>query len=255
MPLNRRDFMKLFGVSIASVFLSRCRPQSAQPTEYIQTCYEPTAPPMTPIPSPTATLSARERLRLAWLRFGELAQSSTQDTENKLGTELIDLHRAALDELVENGELSAPVADLVQEAYEAAVFHIWRSSAPMTCYIVGPAYYTSASVNTLVEQTAALNKIAETGTVDPATLAKAKTALEHDMAFYALSEEEVQQLYQQTGKPMPPFEELALEPTPEAAEATQFIIDLLTGNKPVSPTVELQENNPYKGDRHVHPSP
>lgn len=95
MPLNRRDFMKIFGVSVASLFLARCRLQSAAPTEDVQpTCYEPTAPPMTAVPSATAVLSTRERLRLYWLRFGELGQNSLNDTENKLGQELVAGHRS-----------------------------------------------------------------------------------------------------------------------------------------------------------------
>jgi hypothetical protein len=236
MPLNRRDFMKLFGVSVAALFLSRCRRQSAAPTEDVQpTCYAPTAPPDI-IPAVTTVPSARERLRLDWLRFGELAQSSLNDTENKLGRELVAGHRAALDELVASGEISAPVADLVQEAYGAAVYHIWRSSTPITCYIVMGPYYSPTSANVLIQQAAVLNQVAEGGTVDPTTLAKARAALEHDLSFYALSEEEVQHLYsqllednQKTGQPMPSFEELSLKLTPEAKEATQFITDLLTG--------------------------
>ncbi len=237
MPLNRRDFMKIFGVSVASLFLARCRLQSAAPTEDVQpTCYEPTAPPMTAVPSATAVLSTRERLRLYWLRFGELGQNSLNDTENKLGQELVAGHRTELDELVASGEISAPVADLVQEAYGAAVYHIWRSSAPITCYIVMGPSYSATSANLLIEQAAVLNQIAEGGTVHPGTLAKARAALEYDLSFYALSEEEVQNLYgqlledsQKTGQPIPPFEELSLELTPEAKEATQFIIDLLMG--------------------------
>ncbi len=236
MPLHRRDFMKLLGVSVASLYLTRCQAQTAEPTEapYDQpTCYEPPPPTYTPTPVPTVS-SARQRLRLYWLRFGELAENSQKDTENKLGSELLSGHRAALDELVSSGEISAPVADLVQEAYSAAVFHVWRSSAPMTCYIAIPPYQVE-SASILTEQAAVLDQIAAQGTVDPATLAKAQSALEHDLAFYALTDEELQALRDQIHKanmekdqPLPSFEELSLELSPEVKEATQFIIDLLT---------------------------
>jgi hypothetical protein len=229
MPLHRRDFIKLLGVSIASLSLTRCNLPFIQPT-----CYA-AVPAPTAHPIATKTSSVRERLRLHWLRFGELAQRSREDTENKLGQELISGHRTVLDELVTSGEISAPVADLVQEAYEAAVFHVWRSNAPMTCYVTAGPTYFPASANVLVEQATVLNQIAEEETVDPATLAKAQAALAHDMAFYALTDEEVQALYDQLrseyapDQSLPAFEDLSLELTPEAKEATQFIIDLLTG--------------------------
>ncbi len=229
MPLHRRDFMKLLGVSIASLFLTRCR----SPFEPQTTCYAAVA--ITPSIMPTNRASStRGRLRLYWLRFGELAEKSREDSENKFGQELFAGHRAALDELVVNGEISAPVADLVQEAYGAAVEHVWRSNAPITCYEPMRVDYTPSSASVLVDQATALNQIAEAGTVDPATLAKAQSALEHDLSFYALTDEEVQELYgrlikqsDETGQPMPSFEALTLELTPEAKEATQFIVDLL----------------------------
>jgi hypothetical protein len=239
MPIHRRDFMKLLGVSVASLYLARCRPQSLQTVEPIETeaytCYE--APPPTDLPTPEPTISsARERLHVYWLRFDELAKRSPEDTENKLGGELIVGHRATLDEVVASGEISAPVADLVHEAYDAAVYHVWRSNASITCYEPVIVDYAPTSAGVLVEQSEVLNQVAAQGTIDPETLAKAQAALEHDMAFYALTDEEVQALHdqliknsQEAGQPIPSFEELSLELTPEAKEATQFIINLLTG--------------------------
>ncbi len=221
--MHRRDFMKMFGISVASLWLRSCRPPLAT------TCYAPT-------PTPMPTTATRERLRHYWLRFGEVGQAAWNDSENKLGQELVANHRAALDELVASGEISGPVADLVHEAYCAGIYHAWRSSANMTCYLtMGPNYFPE-SAGVLLQQAAVLNQIAEGGTVQPATLEKAQAALEHDLAFYALSEAELKNLYDElsresleTGESLPRFEELPLELTPEAEEATQFIIDLLTG--------------------------
>jgi hypothetical protein len=234
MTLTRRDFMKLFGVSVASLLLTRCRGNAtAMPTPEM-TCYEPVAVTEIPIlPS-----SARERLRSCWLRFGELAQTTLadEDMENTLGKQMILDHRTALDELAAAGEISAPVADLVQEAYAAAVNHVWRSNIPVTCYAPVIVDYSPASAGILVRQSEVLGQIAGQGTIDPETLAKAQTALEHDMAFYALSDEEVQALYdrilkesQTAGQPVPSFEALQLELSPEAEEAARFILALLAG--------------------------
>jgi hypothetical protein len=145
-------------------------------------------------------------------------------------------HRAALDELVTAGELSASVADLVQESYGAAVYHVWRSSAPMTCYEPVIVDYRPSSAGILVQQSEMLAQIAAQGTIEPETLAKAQTALEHDMAFYDLSDADVQALYErvleesrEAGQSIPSFDELQLELTPDAREAARFILELLTG--------------------------
>ena len=145
-------------------------------------------------------------------------------------------HRTALDELVTAGEISISVADLVQESYEAATYHVWRSNALITCYEPMMVDYAPSSAGVLVKQSEVLGQIAAQGTIDPETLAKAQTAMEHDMAFYDLSDEEVQALYdrviqesRELGQPIPSFDVLELELTPDARDAAQFILDLLTG--------------------------
>ncbi|MFH2103468.1 MAG: hypothetical protein ABIJ39_08975 [Chloroflexota bacterium] len=236
MSLSRRDFIKLFGASVASLVVARCNWQPpATPTV---TCYDPAIPPDLP-PSPPS--SARERLRLLWLRFPELAQAISkggdqEDTwDNLLGQEMIADHRLALDDLVAEGQLSSPVADLVHEAYSAAIDHTWRSNIPITCYEAVIVDYTPASAAVLIQQTQVLGELADQGTIDPATLATVRTALEHDLAYYALSDSDVNALYdkllveyQQSGGMMPTFEQLELELTPDARAAAQFIIGLLT---------------------------
>ncbi len=229
---SRRDFMKVFGAGVASILLVRCKLRAeSTPTEVFIGCYMPTAVPWTPTPPPP---SAYIRLRSYWLRFDEVAGQAAAEGgsyENTLGEQLIADHRAALDELEADGELTRPVADLVQEAYAAAVQHVWRSSIPVTCYIAaGPMYYPE-SAGVLLEQARVLRELGQASALDPSTLAKARAALEHDLAFYALTEEDVQQLYaglQASGQPYPGFEQLTLEITPDARTAAQFILDLLS---------------------------
>jgi hypothetical protein len=233
MSLTRRDFMKLFGVTVASMLLTRCRGFILEtPTP---TCYAPLPPPTV---TPSITSSSRERLRHYWLGFGELSQKTItgENSENVLGQQMLAEHRAALDELVTAGEISASVADLVQESFEAAVYHVWRANAPITCYEPMIVDYAPSSAGVLVRQSEILDQIASQGTVDPATLAGAQAALEHDMAFYDLSDAEVQALYERLiqesqvgGQPIPSFEALQLELTPDARDAARFILELLTG--------------------------
>jgi hypothetical protein len=229
MNFSRRDFMKLVGITAASLTLTNCK---AVPV----TCYAPL--PLTP--TATEPLTARDRLRLCWMRFGELAEATQREneegiTENTLGQQLVAEHRLSLDDVVENGELTSEVADLVQEAYEAAVYHVWRSNAMITCYEPVIVDYAPSSAGVLVHQAEVLSEIAEEGTIDPTSLATAQAALEHDLAYYDMTEEEVANLYdrimeewQNQQQSIPGFEELELEITPEAKTAAQFIISLLT---------------------------
>jgi|GEM_PF-879491 len=252
MNISRRDFMKLVGVSVASLALTRCR------FAPFATCYAPMPP------TPTVLPSAMERLRLCWLSFGELAQATVDEfkqvlppsiesipqtviegveptaapktnPENAFGQQLIARHRQALDEIVTAGELTRPVADLVQEAYDAAVYHVWRSNAPITCYAPVIVNYAPVSADTLVRQSELVNELASQGNINPQTLANAQAAIQHDMAFYALTDAEVSSLYdrliaesQSQAQAVPSFENVELEASPDARAAARFIINLLT---------------------------
>lgn len=241
MPISRRGFISLFGVSVASLLLSRCKwPQLSRqdPTEIpTAACYAPTQPPELE-PTPTKFLSARERLRAGWLSFDRVAQKTVDasahpgdDNGSAYRVELSTSHRSALDELVAEGTLSKVVADLIQEAYDAAIYHIWRSNVPITCYMTTGLAYTYESASILVRQSEILNQIAVNDKIDPETLVKARAALDHDLAFYSLSEAETQELYKQLsagGVGYPAFEDVDLAVTPEVKAAGEFIIGLLT---------------------------
>ena len=226
MSMSRRDFMKFVGVSFSSLLLTNCR------VPLPVTCYAPLPPSQVPN-------TPKARLRKYWLSFGELAtktqeESAKSSTENTFSQELFAGHRAALDELVSTGELTSAVADLVQEAYGAALDHVWRSNAIITCYEPRVVDYAPTSAGILVQQSDVLNQLASQGNIDPQTLENARIALEHDMAFYSLSDDEVYTLYnrlatewQAQGKSIPAFSDLELEIPPEAKAAAQFIIDLL----------------------------
>jgi hypothetical protein len=240
MSIPRREFIKLFGISLGSLLLARCqRAETPSPTV---TCYEVVQLSPTPGATPPESLSARERLRLCWLLFGELAQK-TRDAwdlkdadwgDDPIGRQMTANHRQALDGLVSAGEISTPVAGLIQEAYDAAVYHVWRSNAPITCYEPMMVDYAPASAGNLVNQSEILGQIAAGGTVDPETLSKARTALEHDLAFYSLTDADVQALYdrvleeyRESNQTVPSFETLELTLTPDVKTAAQYLVDLL----------------------------
>jgi hypothetical protein len=243
MPILRRNFMQLLGISLGSMLLARCqRIELFEPTTVM--CYAPVA--ITPVPGTgtPAYLAARDRLRLCWLRFDELEQKTADASvqgdnsweDNPIGAEMIAEHRSALDELEAAGEITAPVADLIQEAFSAAVYHIWRSNVPMTCYEPMMIDYAPAGAASLIRQSDVLIEIEDGSTIAPDTLAKAQKALEHDLAYYALTDAEVQTLYdrllaeyRETGGEIPSFEAVELALTPNVKAAAEYILNMLMG--------------------------
>ena len=252
MPISRREFMKAFGVGLASFVLASCQSARQKPAEMEKTptspippmigCYEPTMVIPTLTPTPIGYLVPRDRLRACWLSFNELA-ARTQSGENDpsdgsetgpFGAHLAKDHRLALDELVAAGEIEPSVADLVQEAYEAAVYHVWRSNVPITCYRSMEPNYAPTSAAQLVQQSAILAEMAARGELNTDTVAMAQKAIQHDLAFENLSPDEVNVLYkkllddrQQNKTGIPAFDQVELEITPEMEAAAKFLVGLL----------------------------
>jgi hypothetical protein len=216
MTPTRRQFIGQFGVMLASLVAAGC------------------CPPGGGIASP------RERLRSCWLGFDWLAQQTQENVskdyehQTRAWRNILDDHRAALDELVVAGELDAVVADNVQAAFGEATHHVWRANCGMTCYmpIPGPEYTPSAS-SQLVQQAELLADLADDAAIDQGAVAQAQAAVERDVAFLNLSPEEEQALYDELVKAAsgsygyPSFDEIELEITPEAAEAARFLVRLL----------------------------
>ena len=272
MSPTRREFISRIGIALASLAAARCAwpagkgtptPDEAEVT-YQVTCYDTAVLPTETVPATgqldeqEAILTAvargedvdpevarralvafhRERLRSCWVRLDWLAEQAKDWEHPEKGGQardgLVAQHRAALDELVAIGELKAAVADEVQNAYDAAVFHIWRANCGVTCYeaMPGPEYTPYAS-SQLVSQADILEDLSDDATIEQTAVARAQAAVERDIAFLSLSDEEEQALYDELlaaaggGYDYPAFDELELEITPEAAEAASFLVDLL----------------------------
>lgn len=232
---TRRRFIRTVGIAIASLAVSRCTP-TPEPT-----CY--TVPAFTPTPGSSAGNddSPRGRLRQCWMSFDELAQQ-TRDTMDDYEiaeaamAQLVQDHQAALDDLVLAGDLEQPVADQVQAAFDAAVYHVWRSNAPITCYEAVMIDFQPTSSAQLVQQAETLDGLAGSSDVPQETLTKAQAAIERDIAFLSLPSADVQALYDQLIEAAgdkhtyPSFDELELDVTPEAAAAARFLVQLLIEN-------------------------
>ncbi len=216
MHVSRREFIERTGLALASLMMTRC-------TSVLRGDDPPTATP-----------SARDRLRRCWLQFDRLTLEMQQDprqgeeTMHRLQTD----HRAALDELVAAGALTFDVSQQVDMAFNAAVYHIWRSYAA-TCYEAVLLDYRPTSRGQLIQQAELLDEIAATGSLDQGVVARAQAVVERDIAFLSLSDGETEALYDALIKAsddtydFPPFEDLDLEISPEAAEAARFLTELL----------------------------
>jgi hypothetical protein len=226
MGTTRREFMRDVGISIAALLAMRCT--SCQPT-----CYTPVPP------TPSGRGSEWDRLRQPWLDLDLLARDA-QDSERGQATldRLKAEHRAALDALVSAGQIEPAVADEMQIAFEGAAWHIWRANAPMTCYVpsIGPEYWVQGASN-LARQADVLTEMASAADLDPNTVAEAQAAIEQDIAYLSLPEEEQQAIIERvmaeagTGGEYPALWELDLEVSPESAEAARLLVDLLLGRQ------------------------
>lgn len=272
MSSTRREFIKRVGIALASLVAARCAwpagkntptPEDDVEPTYEVACYEPDVVPDTPEPTEQldqqgAILTAvargddvdpdvaqraliafhRERLRSCWQRFGWLEELASDWDNSVRGEqargELVAEHRAALDALVAAGELDADIADLMQEAFTWAAYHIWRANCGMTCYepSVRPDY-TPAGSDQLVRQAELLADLAGDDSVDQEAVARAQATIERDIAFLNLPDQKEQALYDELMDPSGtsytyiPFDQLELEITPEDAEAARFLVELL----------------------------
>jgi hypothetical protein len=252
--------MKQIGIALASLVLTQCKGGGDRGSDLTVTCYTVEPDMLTPDPIYTAQIGqqtgiltdavqsgdvdpntarqvqaalARERLRACWLQFEGLAQRAEVDPDGAEGERLalVDEHRAVLDELVTLDEVTAEVAEHVQVAFEAAAYHVWRANAPISCYEPVEMNYKPLSSDRMTQQAAILTEMAEDGALEKDVVAQARAAIEWDIAFLCLSDAQVGELFQKAhdagGGDYPTFEELALEVSPEAAQAAQFLVALL----------------------------
>jgi hypothetical protein len=259
MEKTRREFMKAFGISLASLLLAQCKGRGKD-SDLPVTCYTVVPDAGTPDPDTAGQLDqqeklltataesgdvdqgivqqarialARGRLRSCWLGFEALARRAAKDADGseKEQLALADKHRAALDSLVSLDELSADVADYVQVAFDAAAFHVWRANAPITCYKPMEIDYRPASSQQLTEQAEILIGMSADTALDPQVVAQAQAAIEQDIALLSLSDEQLTSLFESAkaakGGEYPSFKELALDISPEMVQAAQFLIALL----------------------------
>ena len=200
---TRREFMRGLGVTLASLLATRCQP----------TCYVPVMETV----APSGSLSSNWReARKLWYDLDLLARDA-HDYERGEATlaRLIDGHSAALAKLQQTGEIDAAIATDLQAAFEGAAYHVWRSNAPMTCYVFMPGLQVEASSD-LALQAELLEEMAA-----------------RDVAIMAMPFEEQQALVQAAiqagGGNHPSLADLDLDIPPDVVTAAEMLVELLLG--------------------------
>ena len=173
-------------------------------------------------------------LREAWGDLDRLAKwAEDHEKGEKKRDALAKDHRKALDALVAAGDLKPGVADDMQTAFDEAAYHVWRSSAPISCYepVAWPQYDIDAAAS-LAKQAELLEKHAAAGTLDEATLAAVRTAVQQDMAFLALDPTRRQEIQRtEASGAWRSLAELDLEIPPDSAEAAAVLVQVLAGQR------------------------
>lgn len=224
MSPNRREFMHTLGTVLASVLFGRCRLMRS------------TLTPRTP---PRRDEGPWDRVRGAWYDLELLAlDAHDYDKGEQTRVRLLADHRAALDALVDRGEIDPDVADDLHLAFEGACHHVWRANAPITCYVpsIGPEYRIESSSD-LARQADLLAEMADRSDIDEATVERARAAIERDIAFLALAPEDQRALIDAVMEAAegrmdyPRLSELDLEVPPSSLEAARILVEVLLGER------------------------
>jgi hypothetical protein len=154
------------------------------------------------------------QLRACWLDLTNPKLKVPQD--RAFVKDLSQRHADALKALVDGKELDVAVAAEIGVAFEQAVAHTRRQLA--TCYEAISSEF--APREDLMTQAAALTEMAQRSSIDPSTVARARAALERDMAWLSQF---------QAGQK--PGELSYIQVTPTEAEAARILVELLLGKK------------------------
>ncbi len=215
MSTTRREFLKRLGIALAALAATRCAlPLGRQGDEW-------------------------DNLREQWINLDRLAKDARDYPRGEESRDrLVANHRAALDKLVQAGKLDAAVAGDVQAAFEGAAYHVWRANAPITCYepMLGPDYQVQSSSD-LAKQADILVDLARQGATGEATISQAQLAIERDIAYLSLSDEEQGAIQEAVIKAasgsynFPTLAELELDISAESVQAAHILVDVLMGKK------------------------
>jgi hypothetical protein len=208
MTTSRRDFIRGFGVALASLLATRC----AQ------------LPGISSVAPGTNSGPARERLRQCWQAFDWFRTQAEEDNErgDRARRNLLEAHQNALDDLVADGQLTRPVADQVEAAFDEAIQHLNARNSGVTCYTVTPVSMVYMQSRSQLLKQAEL--LADNRGLDSDAVAQAQAALARDMAILSLS---WAALSERLGNDDALSSDFEVDISPDALAAAAFLTELL----------------------------
>ncbi len=178
-------------------------------------------------------VAARQRLRACWLALDELARVPTGDGKDGYQARewLIREHQLTLDDLVAVGQLTQPVARLVQVAMAEAALHV---STPYVPFAGPDPTLADSRPGVRAQFTEQVLPLAKGDALSPDTIASAQARMARYLAFLSLTWRQVTALDESqcraadTSHHCPPFDQLDLTITPESTAAATFLVEVLT---------------------------
>ena len=216
---GRRSFIKFFGAALGATISAPIAPQLLGATE------------------PVAAGDSWNTLRALWLELGALNEEKVRgwdyEEEREIRETWIKRHSEALDALVSQEQLTDEVAAQLTLAYREALDHAVMIHSGTSCYEPPPPDYVLVmrSRSELYEQQELLEKLAAEGTIDPETLKLSQKALTRDLII-------LDSLAGKYGQPNEALDELSalfeaesFDAPPEAINAAQILVKLLSQKK------------------------
>jgi hypothetical protein len=217
MRTSRRDFIKSFAITLASLTMTRCG--VSETPESIE-------------------IDPKDRVRACWLRLDWMAQQVRDSglmkgDSSEAQTQLIIEHQRALKELVDAGEFDWPIASEMQKAFEEATTYVRNSSSvTVSCYEVSDprmlermdAEYNIEKVQAdLVRQAELLQSFS--GSIHSYAVTRAQEAIARDLTFLEskFRTNEIEELFQL-------YESDAIEVSPLSLEAARILAEILLSN-------------------------
>lgn len=175
-PVDRRRFMRNVGVILVSApaagLLWKASTPSSLRWRRLRRCWERLAE-IDAIAGPSAFAGSKAPYYLV-----ESCASSFHDR-------LALRHRYVVDDLVLSGLVTRDTADALHQAYEGAVFQMWRLNYHPGCYAVSASSSIAGqNARDLALQLQALEKVARESDVQEPTLGSIREAIERDLATW-----------------------------------------------------------------------
>lgn len=253
MPPKSRGFIQIVGITMAGLLLANCGDSD-------KNVKESAIPSKSTVPTTTGSLISptpayglyqllpsnyqfRQEVKLVWVSMIDIPRAVQEriaqgvtDWYNIEKGNLSEEHNKALEKLVHTGEIDRDTATQIQQAFEAAYFHVEGSSGIFTCYEPmppGEITLRPASSAQLVAQSEILTELADRSELSSETLAEVQNTIARDIAFLSLTGSEVDELYESIRQELgettdtPEFDKVELDVSPESMKAAQYLAALL----------------------------